>query len=84
MKVSVEGVVTSKELKTKMGDDNKLRISTELLIAQPGEKVQATVRLEGNQVKDYEIFQPAVFTGSLMTWKTRDGVGMMIMVRDDG
>lgn len=83
MKVTVEGVITSKEVKTKTGDDGKTRVSTELLLAQPGEKLQAAIRLQGDRTQDYELYVPAVFEGQLMSWKTRDGVGMMVMVQDD-
>lgn len=83
MIVSAEGVITSKELKVKPDKDGKSKKSTELLLAQPGEKVQAVVRLPGDQIDAYEVFERAAFTGQLMAWSTRDGVGMMIMVRDD-
>lgn len=82
MIVTVEGVITSKEKIEKI-KDNKTVVSTELLLAQPGEKVQAAIRLQGDQTGNFEIFEKNQFTGELLTWKTRDSVGMMVMVRDD-
>lgn len=82
MIVTVEGVITSKERLEKTKDDKKV-ISTELLLAQPGEKMQTPIRLQGDQTANFELFQPAHFTGELLTWKTRDAVGMMVMVRDE-
>lgn len=82
MIVTVEGVITSKNVVEKIKDDKKV-ISTELLLAQPGEKMQTPIRLQGDKTADYEIFKPVMFTGELLTWKTRDAVGMMVMVRDD-
>lgn len=82
MIVTVEGVITSKELKKKDTDKGQV-ISTELLLAQPGDKVQTPIRLEGDQTSEYELFKPALFTGELLSWKTRDGVGHMVMVRDE-
>lgn len=78
MNVSVEGVVTSIEQKTK--DDKKF---TELLLAQKGEKQLIPVRLPGHVENDFSLYQIENFTGSLLTWKTRDGVGFMVSVRDD-
>lgn len=82
MIVTVEGVITSKERIEKIKDD-KTVISTELLLAQPGEKVQTPIRLSGDKTGDYDIFNPYMFTGQLLTWKTRDGIGSMVMVRDE-
>lgn len=78
MQVTVEGVITSIEQKTK--DDKK---STELLLAQKGEKVQVSVRLPGHQATNYEPFQIESFKGRLLQWRTRDGVGSMVLVGDD-
>ncbi|MEN1990823.1 hypothetical protein [Paenibacillus hubeiensis] len=82
MIVTVEGVITSNERIEKI-KDNKTVVSTELLLAQPGEKMQTPIRLDGDQTAKYELYQPAHFTGELLTWKTRDSVGMMVMVRDE-
>ncbi|MGE6579378.1 hypothetical protein ACQKFM_31280 [Paenibacillus xylanexedens] len=82
MIVTVEGLITSKELKKKL-KDNKEVISTELLLAQPGEKMQTPIRLDGNKLGDYELLTPGMFTGRLMAWSARDGVGMMVMVREE-
>lgn len=82
MIVTVEGVITSKERIEKI-KDNKTVVSTELLLAQPGEKLQTPIRLDGDKTSDFELFQPAHFTGELLAWKTRDAVGMMVMVRDE-
>lgn len=81
MIVTVEGLITSKEIKKKL-KDNKEVVSTELLLAQPGEKVQTPIRLDGDQLEDYELLTPGHFTGRLMAWSTRDGVGMMVMVSE--
>lgn len=74
MNVTVEGLITSVEPRTK--NDKKF---TELLLAQKGEKEQVTVRLDGHVEKNYELLQPAVFTGRLMIWKLREGIGSMVM-----
>lgn len=82
MIVTVEGVITSKELKTKTVEEKPVH-TTELLLAQPGEKIQTAVRLSGDQRDNFEIFEKNVFTGQLLSWKTRDGIGSMVMVRDE-
>lgn len=78
MKVTVEGVITSIEQKSK--EDKKF---TEILLAQKGEKMQVTVRVPGHVEKNYSVFEVADFTGRLMMWKTRDAVGSMIMLDDE-
>lgn len=82
MIVTVEGVITSKELKKKDTDQGPI-FSTELLLAQSGEKTLMPIRLEGDQTKIHELYKPMKFTGQLLSWKTRDGVGHMVMVRDE-
>ncbi|WP_172200899.1 hypothetical protein [Saccharibacillus qingshengii] len=82
MIVTVDGTITSKELKKKEMDGGAIKTSTELLLAQPGEKTLITIRLEGDQVESYDLFTPETFTGQLLSWKTRDAVGMMVMVGD--
>ncbi|WP_036720555.1 hypothetical protein [Paenibacillus sp. JCM 10914] len=82
MIVTVEGVITSKELKTKDTDKGPV-LSTELLLAQPGEKMQTAVRLQGDKRELYDIYEKNDFTGQLIAWPSRDGVGMMVMVRDE-
>lgn len=74
MRVSVEGVITSIEIKEK--DD---KTNTELLLAQQGEKTQVTVRIPGNVADMFSLFEVTNFTGRLMMWKTRDAVGSMVM-----
>jgi len=78
MKVTVEGIITSIEQKSK--DDKKY---TEVLMAQKGEKMQITVRIPGHVEKAYSLFEVAMFTGRLMMWKTRDAVGSMVMLDDE-
>lgn len=78
MQVTVEGVVTSIEQATK--DEKKFTV---LMLAQKGEQQQVKVRLAGHCAANYSEFQVATITGRLMTWKTRDGVGMMVMADDD-
>lgn len=77
MQVTVEGVITSIEEKTK--DDKKM---TEVLLAQKGEKMQVAVRLPGHRANEFSPFQVESFKGRLMQWKTRDGVGSMVLVGD--
>lgn len=77
MRVSVEGVITSIEEASK--EDKKF---TNLLLAQKGEKVQVAVRLPGHVAKDYSEFEVQGFSGRLMAWTQRDGVGMMVRVDD--
>ncbi|MNW44036.1 hypothetical protein D3C74_212510 [compost metagenome] len=76
MRVEVEGLLTSVGIKEKEG-----KKSTELLLAQKGEKEQVTVRLEGDQQKLYEgkLLTNHKFAGRLMTWASRNGVGSMVM-----
>ncbi|MDY8049659.1 hypothetical protein UY416_25550 [Paenibacillus polymyxa] len=81
MIVTIEGVITSKERIEKI-KDNKTVVSTELLLAQPGEKVQTAVRLDGDMTGNYELFEVNVFKGQLLAWRTRDSVGMMVIVRE--
>lgn len=77
MQIMVEGVITSIEQKSK--DEKKY---TELLLAQKGEKVQAKIRIPGHVAQQYSEFEVANFSGRLMTWNTRNGVDMMVMVDD--
>lgn len=74
MKIAVEGVVTSIEVKTK-GD----KPVTELLLAQQGEREQVKVRLEGNRSDDFSLYEVANFVGRLLIWKQRDSVGTMVL-----
>lgn len=76
MRVTVQGLLTSVEVKSK---ENKK--STELLLAQQGEKEQVVVRLEGDLSKGYQenLLTPLEFSGRLMQWQTRNGVGSMVM-----
>lgn len=76
MRVTVEGMLTSVEVKSK---ENKK--STELLLCQQGEKEQVVVRLEGDLSKGYveKMLTHHVFSGRLMQWQTRNGVGSMVM-----
>lgn len=78
MKVTVEGLITSIEQKSK--EDKKF---TELLLAQQGEKLQVSVRLQGHVANDYAPLEMNTFTGRLMTWTQRDGVGMMVMAESE-
>ncbi|NIK80609.1 hypothetical protein FHS15_005800 [Paenibacillus castaneae] len=82
MVVTVEGVVTSIGIKRTIRD-NVEKISTELLLAQANQKEQVTIRLNGDVTSAYKLFTPELFTGRLMTWTTRNGVGSMIMVEDE-
>lgn len=82
MIVTVEGVITSKQLIEKIKDNKKV-VSTELLLAQPGEKMQTPVRLNGDKTDNFEVLKPAMFTGQLLTWTTRESIGMMVMVKDE-
>jgi hypothetical protein len=84
MRVTIEGVITSIEEDVKQGQDGRPdRKITKLLLAQKGEKMQTEVRLPGHVGNGYSEFDQASFTGDLMAWKTRDGVGMLINVPDD-
>lgn len=77
MKITIEGVITSIEEKEK--EDKKY---TDVLIAQKGEKMQVPVRLQGHVAERFDLYQVEAFTGRLLTWKARDGVGMMVTVDD--
>lgn len=79
MIVTIEGVITSKDIVKKIKNNEEV-ISTELLLAQTGEKVQATIRLDGDVRDQYEVFEKNIFTGQLFAWAQRDGVGMMVKV----
>lgn len=74
MVVTVEGIITSVEKKEKDG-----KVFTELLLAQKGEQNQVKVRLDGDQAQHYSEFERNSFMGRLMSWRTRDGVGMMVL-----
>lgn|GEM_PF-5355830 len=78
MRVSVEGVITSIEESSK--EDKKF---TNLLLAQKGEKVQVAVRLHGHVAKNYTEFEIGQFSGRLMAWSQREGVGMMVSVPEE-
>lgn len=77
MRVTVQGIVTSVENRTR--DEKNY---TEILLAQKGEQQQVKVRLPGHVADRYSEFELAEFTGNLIAWKTRDGVGMMVNVND--
>lgn len=74
MVVTVEGIITSVEKKEKDG-----KVFTELLLAQKGEQNQVKVRLDGDQAQQYSELERNSFMGRLMSWRTRDGVGMMVL-----
>lgn len=75
MLVTVEGVVTSVERKEK---NNK--VYTEVFVAQRGEQEQVRVRLYGDHSQSYVEYEKNTFYGRLMLWRTRDGVGNMVLV----
>ncbi|MCY9708127.1 hypothetical protein M5X00_29395 [Paenibacillus alvei] len=75
MVVSVEGIITSLEKKEK-----NEKVFTEIMLAQRGVQEQVRVRLEGDQTGQYDDFERTSFTGRLMTWASRNGVGMMVLV----
>ena len=75
MQVVVEGAITSIEVKTK--NDEPI---TELLLAQKGEREQVKVRLNGDRQDEFELFQVEAFSGRLMMWPQRNGIGSMVMV----
>lgn len=75
MRLTVEGTVTSIEVKSKND-----KTFTELLLAQDGQKEQVTIRLDGDLSANYDRWTMEQFTGRLMTWATRNGVGSMVMV----
>lgn len=74
MVVTVEGTITSVQVVAK---ENKLM--TNLLLVQKGEKEQVAIRLDGDQSSLYEEMEKQTFTGRLMTWTTRNGIGSMVM-----
>lgn len=74
MKVTVEGLVTSIAEKTK--DEKKY---TELFLVQGGEREQVNVRLQGHIGERFEELEKVSFTGRLMTWRQREGIGSMVM-----
>lgn len=78
MIVTVEGVVTSIGVAKK--DEKTI---TEILIAQQGEREQVKARYDGDRQSVTELFSPICVTGRLMMWKTRDGVGTLLLVNDD-
>lgn len=77
MQVTVKGVITSIQERKK--DDREY---TELYLAQPGERNQVAVRLNGHRANSFQPFDVQEFTGTLMIWKTRDGVGTLVMADD--
>lgn len=76
MKITVEGLLTSVAPHEKDG-----KKSTELFLAQQGEREQVKVRVEGDLVKTYteKMLTTQKFTGRLMTWNQRNGVGSMVI-----
>lgn len=84
MRVTVEGVITSIEQDVKRGSEgNPDKKITKLLLAQKGEKQQVEVRLPGHVEKEYDLFHVQAFNGRLLSWKTRDGVGMMVSIAEE-
>lgn len=83
MRVSVEGVITSIEEASKQDPTKGVQKFTNLLLAQKGEKVQVAVRLPGHVAKNYTEFEIGQFSGRLMAWSQRDGVGMMVTVPEE-
>lgn len=76
--VTVEGLITSVQRQKK--DD---KVSTLILLAQKGEREQIAVKLPGDQTAIYSELELNKFSGRLMLWKTRDGVGSMVLVQDE-
>ncbi|WP_138756551.1 hypothetical protein [Paenibacillus sinopodophylli] len=78
MIVTVTGTITSIDLRVKEGKE-----STELLLAQDKQKEQITIRLNGDLQEYFKQWTPQTFTGRLMAWGQRNGVGSMIMISDE-
>lgn len=74
MRVEVEGVITSIEEKVKEEKDY-----TEIMIAQKGIKEQVAVRLDGKVSDRFDLFEVARFSGRLITWKMREGIGSLVL-----
>jgi hypothetical protein len=73
MKATVTGVITSIEIKEKEG-----KVSTDILMAQPGEQKQLKVRLEGDRSKDFKLFSEVTFAGKVVLFTTQTGAGAIL------
>lgn len=68
MRVTVEGrVMEISEMK-----DGRYTVA----LYQPGESQLCRVRCKEN---GYEVGDQAVFTGRVVAWRTRDGIGLMVL-----
>ena len=73
MKVSITGILTSLEVKTK-----EEKTTTDLLIAQTGEQKQIKYRLEGDRSKDFKLFSELTLQGKLVMFQTQNGLSALI------
>ena len=74
--VTVEGVVM--EVTQVEGKEGKAP-SQRVLLYQQGEKELSTVKLPENR-NGFSVGEVTSFTGRLLTWKQREGIGAMVMV----
>ena len=73
MKVTIYGILTSLEVKTK-----EEKTTTDLLIAQTGEQKQIKYRLEGDRSKDFKLFSELTLQGKLVMFQTQNGLSALI------
>jgi hypothetical protein len=73
MKVSITGVLTSLEVKTK-----EEKTTTDLFIAQSGEQKQIKDRLDGDKSKDFKLFSEYTLHGKVVMYNTSSGIGSLI------
>lgn len=74
MIVTVEGLITS--IKTERKDNKD---QTTVYLVQEGEREQVVVRLPGDKSNLYTTLERCSFVGRLINWKTRDGIGSMVL-----
>lgn len=55
------------------------KINTNCLLYQQGEKNLITVRINDEIEKEIEVGSKVSFTGNVLSWKQRDGIGLMLM-----
>lgn len=75
MRVEVEGLVTSVKVQEREG-----KKFTTIMLAQDDEREQVLVRIDDDRSGVYAPMTIEKFRGRLVCWRSRDGVGKMVLV----
>lgn len=74
MKVTVEGLILESHFEEKLDKNGEKKEAFKSLLYQTGEKENVVIKSPSRMAEGF-----ATITGRLMSWKSRDGVGLMIL-----